>query len=184
MSSHIRNTLRAGAIAFALGATAIALTTGQASAASFGHIGGFGGLGRTSGFSGLGHTGGLSTLGHAGSLSGVGHTGTFSSVGHTGTFGSVGHTGSVPQVSGPRNTTDIANIGRGLGDDNFAGGLYNQRAFMEWAGLTAGITESFYDYYSVPAAMYQTVQPSGDPGWWTYPYTTQLGNGVTATQGQ
>ncbi len=58
------------------------------------------------------------------------------------------------------------------------------RAFVQWAGITAGITQSFYDFYSSPAMGYRGYNPSsdtGDPGWWVWGYTAQLGNGLTAT---
>jgi hypothetical protein len=58
------------------------------------------------------------------------------------------------------------------------------RAFVQWAGITAGMTQSFYDFYSAPAMGYRGYNPSsdtGDPGWWLWAYTAQLGNGVTAT---
>jgi hypothetical protein len=58
------------------------------------------------------------------------------------------------------------------------------RAFIQWAGITAGQTQSFYDFYSAPAMGYRAYVASsdtGDPGWWVWAYTAQLGNGVTAT---
>jgi hypothetical protein len=58
------------------------------------------------------------------------------------------------------------------------------RAFIQWAGITAGITQSFYDFYSSPAMGYRgynTTSDTGDPGWWVWGYTAQLGNGMSAT---
>jgi hypothetical protein len=58
------------------------------------------------------------------------------------------------------------------------------RAFIQWAGMTAGIAQSFYDFYSSAAVGYRGYLPSsdtGDSGWWLWGYTAQLGNGVTAT---
>ena len=58
------------------------------------------------------------------------------------------------------------------------------RAFVQWAGITAGLTQSFYDFYSSPAAAYWGSFPSsdtGDPGWLAFGYTAQLGNGISAT---
>jgi Porin subfamily len=58
------------------------------------------------------------------------------------------------------------------------------RAFVQWAGMTAGITQSFYDFYSSAAMGYRGYNPAsdtGDPGWWVWGYTAQLGNGVSAT---
>ena len=58
------------------------------------------------------------------------------------------------------------------------------RAFVQFAGITAGLSQSFYDYYSVPAASYNGDYPAsdtGDPGWWVFGYTAQLGNGLSAS---
>jgi len=59
------------------------------------------------------------------------------------------------------------------------------RAFVQWAGMTAGLSESFFDYYSVPAAQYRggylPASDTGDGGWWVWAYTAQFGGGVSAT---
>jgi hypothetical protein len=58
------------------------------------------------------------------------------------------------------------------------------RAFVQFAGITAGISQSFFDYYSVPAVAYNGAYPAsdtGDPGWTVFGYTAQLGNGLSAT---
>ena len=58
------------------------------------------------------------------------------------------------------------------------------RAFIQWAGITAGITQSFYDFYSSAAVGYRAYFPSsdtGDAGWWVSAYTAQLGNGLSAS---
>jgi len=58
------------------------------------------------------------------------------------------------------------------------------RAFIQWAGITAGITQSFYDFYLHSAVAYRYYVPSedsGDQGWWLWAYTAQLGNGLSAT---
>jgi hypothetical protein len=61
----------------------------------------------------------------------------------------------------------------------------SNRAFLQWAGITAGLTQSFYDFYSVPAASlrggYYPASDTGDPGWFVWGYTAQLGNGLSAT---
>jgi Porin subfamily len=59
------------------------------------------------------------------------------------------------------------------------------RAFVQFAGLTAGISQSFYDYY-VPAAVTYNggstpSSDTGDAGWLVFGYTAQLGNGLSAT---
>ena len=59
------------------------------------------------------------------------------------------------------------------------------RAFVQWAGMTAGLAQSFYDYYSVPAMQYRggylPASDTGDGGWWVWAYTAQFGNGWSAT---
>jgi hypothetical protein len=59
------------------------------------------------------------------------------------------------------------------------------RAFLQWAGITAGIAQSFFDFYSVPVMQYRggylPASDTGDPGWFTWGYTAQLGNGLTVT---
>jgi hypothetical protein len=61
----------------------------------------------------------------------------------------------------------------------------SNRAFVQWAGFTAGLTESFYDFYSGPAVSYRNgAFPSSDTedgGTWLWAYTAQLGNGMSAT---
>jgi hypothetical protein len=68
---------------------------------------------------------------------------------------------------------------------NTAGNQFSaNRAFIQFAGVTAGISQSFYDYYSVPATSYNGIYPAsdtGDPGWLVFGYTAQLGNGLSAT---
>ncbi len=58
------------------------------------------------------------------------------------------------------------------------------RAFIQWAGFTFGLAQSFYDFYSVPATSYWGIFPAsdtGDPGWFTMGYTAQFGNGFSAS---
>jgi len=59
------------------------------------------------------------------------------------------------------------------------------RAFVQWAGMTAGLAQSFYDFYSAAAVTlrggYLPSEDTGDPGWFTWGYTAQLGNGFSAT---
>jgi len=59
----------------------------------------------------------------------------------------------------------------------------SNRAFIQWAGITTGLTQSFYDFYSSPAVAYRGLpsEDSGDGGWWVTAYTAQLGNGLSAT---
>ena len=58
------------------------------------------------------------------------------------------------------------------------------RVFVQWAGITAGIAQSMFDFYSAAAVGFRAYNPSsdtGDSGWWLWAYTAQLGNGVSAT---
>jgi hypothetical protein len=59
------------------------------------------------------------------------------------------------------------------------------RAFVQWAGMTAGLSVSFFDFYPAAALLYRAgnipSEDTGDAGWWIWAYTAQLGNGVSAT---
>jgi hypothetical protein len=58
------------------------------------------------------------------------------------------------------------------------------RLFIQWSGITAGITQSFFDFFSSAAINYRSYFPNedtGDSGWWVWAYTAQLGNGMSAT---
>jgi hypothetical protein len=71
-----------------------------------------------------------------------------------------------------------------IGSEANSGQFSSNRAFVQWAGFTAGLTESFYDFYSVPAVSYRDYSPAsdtGDSGWWVWAYTAQLGGGLSAT---
>jgi hypothetical protein len=71
-----------------------------------------------------------------------------------------------------------------VGLDTAANQFSANRAFVQFAGITAGISQSFYDYYSTPATSYGGYFPAsdtGDPGWLVFGYTAQLGNGMSAT---
>jgi hypothetical protein len=51
--------------------------------------------------------------------------------------------------------------------------------------LTAGLSQSFYDFYSVPAMQYRggylPASDTGDPGWFVWAYTAQFGGGFSGT---
>ncbi|HTV38546.1 MAG TPA: porin, partial [Xanthobacteraceae bacterium] len=72
-----------------------------------------------------------------------------------------------------------------VGLNNAANQFSANRAFVQWAGFTAGLAVSFYDFYSVPAAQYRggylPASDTGDGGWWVWGYTAQLGGGFSAT---
>ncbi len=73
----------------------------------------------------------------------------------------------------------IGEVGGGQGT------FSSNRAFLQWAGITAGLTQSFYDFYSAAAAAYRAafmpIEDTGDGGQWVMAYTAQLGNGLSAT---
>jgi hypothetical protein len=59
------------------------------------------------------------------------------------------------------------------------------RAFVQWAGFTAGLGRSFFDFYNAAAlnyrAGYMPQEDTGDGGWWTWAYTANFGGGFSAT---
>jgi Porin subfamily len=72
-----------------------------------------------------------------------------------------------------------------LGINTAANQFSANRAFIQWAGFTGGITQSFYDFYSAAATAYLAgyipTSDTGDSGWTVFGYTAQLGNGFSAT---
>jgi porin-like protein len=71
-----------------------------------------------------------------------------------------------------------------VGFDSATNTFSANRAFIQWAGFTFGLAQSFYDFYSVPATSYWGSFPAsdtGDPGWMVIGYTAQFGNGFSAT---
>jgi hypothetical protein len=71
-----------------------------------------------------------------------------------------------------------------VGFDGAANTFSANRAFIQWAGFTFGLSQSFYDFYSSPATSYWGSFPSsdtGDGGWMVAGYTAQFGNGFSAT---
>jgi Porin subfamily len=61
----------------------------------------------------------------------------------------------------------------------------SNRAFVQWAGFTAGLGRSFFDFYNAAAlnyrAGYMPQEDTGDGGWWTWAYTANFGGGFSAT---
>ena len=61
----------------------------------------------------------------------------------------------------------------------------SNRAFVQWAGFTAGLSVSFFDFYPAAAYLYRAGnipnEDTGDGGWWVWAYTAQLGGGFSAT---
>jgi len=66
------------------------------------------------------------------------------------------------------------------------GGFNANRAFIQWAGFTFGVSQSFYDIYPTPALSYWggMANPSSDTsdgGQTVTAYTAQFGNGFSAS---
>jgi hypothetical protein len=66
------------------------------------------------------------------------------------------------------------------------GGFSANRAFIQFAGFTFGISQSFFDFYSGPATSFfgANINPSedsGDAGKAVTAYTAQFGNGMSAS---
>ena len=64
-----------------------------------------------------------------------------------------------------------------------AEGLYANRGFIQFAGFTFGLAQSFFDFYSAPAASYfaTETEDTGDGGWRVAAFTANFGNGITST---
>ena len=66
-------------------------------------------------------------------------------------------------------------------------GFSSNRAFIQFAGFTFGMTQSFYDFYSQSATsffggMINPASDTGDAGEFVFgAYTAQFGNGLSAT---
>jgi hypothetical protein len=73
-----------------------------------------------------------------------------------------------------------SNVGANTASNTFSA----NRAFVQFAGFTFGVSQSFYDFYSVPATALWGAYPAsdtGDPGWMVMGYTAQFGNGLSAS---
>ena len=61
----------------------------------------------------------------------------------------------------------------------------SNRAFVQWAGFTAGLSVSFFDFYPAAALLYRAGnipnEDTGDGGLWVWGYTAQFGGGFSAT---
>jgi len=71
-----------------------------------------------------------------------------------------------------------------VGFDGAGNTFSANRAFIQWAGFTFGLAQSFFDFYSSPATSYWGSFPAsdtGDGGWMVGGYTAQFGNGLSAT---
>ena len=80
-----------------------------------------------------------------------------------------------------------AYIAVGTSTDNAGGGTFSSnRAFIQWAGFTFGLAQSFFDLYSGPAVSYYggkivPASDTGDGGAEVWAYTAQFGNGFSGT---
>jgi hypothetical protein len=72
-----------------------------------------------------------------------------------------------------------------VGADNASNTFSSNRAFLQWAGFTAGLSRSFYDFYNAAVQNYRAgylpQEDTGDNGWWIWGYTAQFGGGWSAT---
>jgi hypothetical protein len=59
------------------------------------------------------------------------------------------------------------------------------RAYVQWAGMTAGLAQSQYDFYNTLKYQYRAdylpASDTGDFGWWVWAYTAQFGGGFSGT---
>jgi len=69
------------------------------------------------------------------------------------------------------------------GDSPNPEALYANRGFIQFAGFTFGLAQSFYDFFSAPAISYfaTETEDTGDGGWRVAAYTANFGNGITST---
>jgi hypothetical protein len=70
------------------------------------------------------------------------------------------------------------------GVDNPSNTFSSNRAFIQFAGFTFGLSQSFFDFYSVPATSFWGSFPgsdTGDPGWQVAAYTAEFGGGLSAS---
>jgi hypothetical protein len=88
-----------------------------------------------------------------------------------------------------RNQTEYGTV-RGYLDVGFSGDFGNvfssNRAFIQFAGFTWGLSQSYYDFYSQPAVSHfgghvTPASDTGDGGQWVMGYTAQFGNGLSGS---
>ncbi len=75
-------------------------------------------------------------------------------------------------------------LNMGVNTDSPAAPAANiNRAFIQFAGFTVGLAQSFFDFYSIPASSYfgTLASDTGDGGWRVAAYTQNWGNGITTT---
>ena len=211
MSSRIRNTLNVGASALIIGAAAITLAPAPAAAFrmnSFSHGGGFGQTGNSGHFGshGLGNTSPHSTRKTGSGKTTSDKTTSDKKASDKNTSDKKTSDKNTSDKKTSDNKTDKATSDNKTSDKKTTSdetddgtargyiavglstsdvGLSSNRAFLQWTGITAGITESFYDFYSGPAAQYGggyfPASDTGDPSLLVWGYSAQLGIGISAT---
>ena len=69
------------------------------------------------------------------------------------------------------------------GDSPNPQGLFANRGFIQFAGFTFGLAQSFFDFYSNPATSYfaNNSEDTGNNGWRVAAFTASFGNGITST---
>jgi hypothetical protein len=77
-------------------------------------------------------------------------------------------------------------IGQQVSDNHGGSGVagYANRGFIQWAGFTAGLADSFFDFFSFAGYSNQTnvlTSDIGGAGTLLFAYTAQFGNGLSAT---
>jgi hypothetical protein len=74
-------------------------------------------------------------------------------------------------------------IGHTSDSPNQPQALYANRGFIQWAGFTFGLAQSFFDFFSAPAVSYfaTNTEDTGDGGWKVAAFTANFGNGITST---
>jgi len=93
--------------------------------------------------------------------------------------------GSLSGIQGGNQTAPGTNLTLAAADPGV--GFSANRAFIQFAGFTFGVTQSFYDFYSQSATsfwggMINPASDSGDAGDFIWgAYTAQFGNGLSAT---
>jgi hypothetical protein len=82
-----------------------------------------------------------------------------------------------------RGYIDVGVSSNNTGDT--ASSFSSNRAFVQWAGFTAGLSVSFFDFYPAAALLYRAGnipnEDTGDGGIWIWGYTAQFGGGFSAS---
>jgi hypothetical protein len=77
-------------------------------------------------------------------------------------------------------------IGHTSDSPNQPQALYANRGFIQFAGFTFGLAQSFFDFYSAPATSYfaTNTEDTGDGGWKVAAFTGRRGASPVAPSGQ